>query len=329
MKDNNNNNEMKNTCKVCGEEKNISELHLNDFQLNYCQTPSQLLKRVVCKKCFKNDIKERNKNYFAKKAESWKKYQKEYQNKRRKDIKEKFFDYIKIEVNKKRGILGLPDEVWCDHKKQMERGVVMINKDYFIDYFIKNNIEFTMQSFIEKFDGDIRKALKFFRKHIRITSRQTMLINRRPQTIEKKSEKEIEMIFQNKIKKNDINSMKVICTYLYFINNNQILNKKIENCILDQDYIVESNLFSIRKIIANKKVYNYILTSMFAKKYIIKHFEINSNNFNEKEKEITGYIRQYLFEVFQNEKDVDLHIKLFTSGLKSLYLTFFMEKIVK
>lgn len=314
-----------NTCKVCHKEKNVNELYLTDFQLYFCQTPPHLLKKVICKECYSAKKRVKNKDYFEKKKAMWKLYQKEYHERRREKPSEILFDRLQYYINQNRELLKLPDLVWCDISQEMQKGIVKINKNNIIEFCEKNNISLNFKEFKKYFDDDFIKIYKTFKNDIKIVSRLQMLTQRKKHDNQFIANVEIEKL-DEKIDKKDIDLMRVICSYLYFITNHQIYNKKVQKCLLDTSYINESKMFLVQKVNSeSRKDYYYVRTSKFAKKYILKHFGINSKNILDKEKEIFNLIQKYLNEVLKNEKDAKAYYPLFTSGFKNLCLEFYIN----
>jgi len=311
-------------CKKCGDVKDLDQEHLNHYQKNYKHKPyNEFI--IQCLDCVAQAKKEVMIKFKAENYDYWKKYQREYQTKRRDNIFTVAIDHFKKNLLRNRKLLNIPEEVIDPKTNTFERALIYIgDRSVFERFMKKHNFENWVQV-KHYFNSDIQSCFNYFQKKCKIEfiSKREMLSRRsfltRPEILTKDIQSAANELVSDYTEDN-MDVRRVIATYLYFITNSQIKSDVVRSFLLDEKYIQASRMFSKNKIMG---MYMYTRTSTYAKNYLIKKFKITSKNFNEKKEEsVMKYILQYLISVLKDEKIALTYLPIFRASFKSLILSY-------
>lgn len=333
---------MENTfiCKICKKEQDNSQIKLNWYSENYRQSPIPYSShnKLTCKTCSSINKRKRNDIYQNGNKESYREYQRQYHAKRR-STPTAIYDRMILLFNQFRDKLNIPELIWSDKHNDFIPSVIFAeDKKDFYKFLEKNNIENFAQLKVH-FKGDVVQMYKQFKKSckIQILTQDEMLAKRNRKTSDELNlEKNNRLLYKDEnnpkfiehLDKDGENVRRVITTYLFYLKGRRIrldkLQVGIEKALLDIEFMKLSKMFYIR---INKKE-ERIITSAYARNFLLKKFGIKDNDFNiGKEKLMLDYVVKHLNSVYNDKKVVDKYKVHFRALIKELTITFMLTNM--
>lgn len=291
------------TCTVCQKNYSIEDMFINKYHMNRLQKPIFQQVQDYCKNCHSKKKTEQDKEWRKKNVEKYRKYQAEYHRKRKKDKLIPLVDGIMSLFLKNKLELNIPSEVFCQERKTFVKGFLFIEqKEKLRDWANKHKIK-NQTDFINYFNNNCLDAYLFCQKEFELKSiSQIEMIRKRVKynsdNIRLLQPSDINCL-EEKLKKDSLYNQSVIVTYLYFINN-KLITDDFTKILLPIEKIQESNMFGKQTVNYNGKKYVYYSSSKYATKYILRKFEINFKNLEDKRELIFNYVNNYIIKVCKN-----------------------------
>lgn len=309
------------TCQICHNNLPLSEMYINKYHIDKTQKPAFQQIQDYCKNCFAKKKYEKDMSWRNRNLDSYKKYQAEYHRNRKKDKLITLVNGILLYFKKHKTELNIPDEVLCKVNQTFKKSFLFIEKkDKFRDWAIKNKIEnsidfrkFFNENFYdafkfcqEKFDLQFISKSDMIKKRVKYNSDNLRLL--------KPSDKDS---LKEKLKKDSNYNQSVIVTYLYFINNKVIADDFVD-ILLPESKIQNSNMFGKQIVNYNGKKYIYYRSSAYATKYVLRKFEINFKDIDDKRELIYNYVNTYIKNVCKNPEKVGYITNVIMAGYNRL-----------
>jgi len=299
---------MEKKCKICNEVKDQMFFKVDKNWEDLVDIPHR--NRDICLECNNKNKINTNIIYKQKNPEKWKLYLNEYQKKYKKNPINCLRACVSqlIVKKKKEGNFIMPEEIFCPilNKNVEKKDLVVV-----LDNRIFDEIQFV--NFKMKEIG----GWENLKKYLVITSRQGKLKLRVNPSVKRQKEKKRKFDLHNN--QGDLTINKYNLTYLFYIQNKKYPNNRLNELIISDEEIRESQLVKIYS------KYYYKKTTMKTIDYLIANFEINEDNFMEKEKQLY----QNIFEYIKNNTDelfANTIMPQFTYSLKKMLLKFYLKK---